>query len=54
MGVSQFGIIIAMAAYLIGMLAIGFAVAKKNETVGDFYLGGRHRAFRYRDERGGF
>lgn len=42
MGVSQFGIIIAMAAYLIGMLAIGFAVAKKNETVGDFYLGGRH------------
>lgn len=42
MGVSQFGIIVAMVAYLLGMLAIGFAVAKKNETVGDFYLGGRH------------
>ena len=42
MGVSQFGIIVAMVAYLLAMLAIGFKSAKKNETVGDFYLGGRH------------
>ena len=40
-GVSLFGIIVAMVAYLLGMLAIGFISSRKNETVGDFYLGGR-------------
>ena len=40
-GVSLFGIIVAMVAYLLGMLAIGFVSSRKNETVGDFYLGGR-------------
>ncbi len=41
-GVSLFGIIIAMVAYLLGMLVIGFVASRKNENVGDFYLGGRH------------
>ena len=40
-GVSLFGIVVAMVAYLLGMLAIGFLASRKNETVGDFYLGGR-------------
>ena len=40
-GVSLFGIIVAMVAYLLGMLTIGFLASRKNETVGDFYLGGR-------------
>ena len=40
-GASLFGIIVAMVAYLLGMLAIGFLASRKNETVGDFYLGGR-------------
>ncbi len=40
-GVSLFGIIVAMVAYLLGMLTIGFLSSRKNETVGDFYLGGR-------------
>ena len=40
-GVSFFGIIVAMVAYLLGMLTIGFLSSRKNETVGDFYLGGR-------------
>lgn len=38
---AQVGIMISMIVYLIGMLLIGFAVSKKNETVSDFYLGGR-------------
>ena len=42
MGVSQFGIIVAMVAYLLGMLTIGFKASRRNETVDDFYLGGRH------------
>ena len=40
-GVSLFGIVVAMVAYLLGMLTIGFLASRKNETVGDFYLGGR-------------
>ena len=40
-GVSLFGIVVAMVAYLLGMLSIGFSASRKNETVGDFYLGGR-------------
>ncbi len=34
-------ILIVMIVYLLGMILIGLAMAKKNETVGDFYLGGR-------------
>ncbi len=41
MGVSEFGIVVAMVAYLLGMLWIGLQSSKKNENVGDFYLGGR-------------
>ena len=38
---AQVGILIVMIVYLLGMVLIGFAFSKKNETVGDFYLGGR-------------
>ena len=34
-------ILIAIAVYLIGMLAIGAAYSKRNRTSSDFYLGGR-------------
>ena len=40
-GASLFGIVVAMVAYLLIMLTIGFLASRKNETVGDFYLGGR-------------
>ena len=40
-GTSLFGIVVAMVAYLLAMLTIGFVASRKNETVGDFYLGGR-------------
>lgn len=33
--------LITIAVYLIGMVAIGVYCSKDNETVGDFYLGGR-------------
>lgn len=33
--------LITIAVYLIGMVAIGIYCSKDNETVGDFYLGGR-------------
>ena len=35
------GILITMGAYLFGMIIIGALFSKKNETAGDFYLGGR-------------
>lgn len=38
---AQVGILIVMIVYLLGMLMIGFIVSKQNETVSDFYLGGR-------------
>lgn len=38
---AQVGILIVMIVYLLGMILIGFAISKKNETVSDFYLGGR-------------
>lgn len=41
MNISQIGIIVAIVAYLAGMLWIGFQASKKNSNVGDFYLGGR-------------
>ena len=41
MTISQIGILIAIIAYLIAMVVIGAKMSRKNETVGDFYLGGR-------------
>ncbi len=41
MTISQIGIIVSVALYLIGMLVIGFMASRKTNDVGDFYLGGR-------------
>ncbi len=41
MQTSQICILIVIALYLIGMMAIGIIFSKKNETTSDFYLGGR-------------
>ena len=41
MTVSQIIMIITIAAYLVMMLVVGFICSKKNNSVGDFYLGGR-------------
>ena len=41
MTTSQIGMLIFMILYLVAMLGVGFKFSKKNETVGDFYLGGR-------------
>ena len=38
---SQIAMLVAMAVYLFGMIGIGIKLSEKNETVGDFYLGGR-------------
>lgn len=38
---SQIGMLISMIAYLALMLYIGFKVADRNNSLGDFYLGGR-------------
>ena len=37
----QITMLITMAVYLIAMVGIGFKLTEKNETVGDFFLGGR-------------
>lgn len=34
-------LLVVMVVYLIGMLLIGISFSKKNESAGDFYLGGR-------------
>lgn len=41
MTAAQIIMIITIAVYLVGMLMIGFVSSKKNNSVGDFYLGGR-------------
>ena len=41
MTISQIGMLIAMVAYLISMLYIGFLVSDRNASAGDFFLGGR-------------
>ena len=41
MTASNIFILLAIAVYLVGMLAIGFAYSKRNKTSSDFYLGGR-------------
>lgn len=38
---AQICILIAIVAYLLAMLAVGVWFAKKNNSVDDFYLGGR-------------
>lgn len=38
---AQITMLIAMAIYLVGMMFVGLRMSEKNETVGDFYLGGR-------------
>lgn len=38
---NEFGILLAIVVYLVGMVWIGFKVMDRNKTVGDFYLGGR-------------
>ena len=39
MPVSQIGILTSMIVYLLGMIVIGILFSRKNESVGDFYLG---------------
>ena len=41
MTTALWAILIAMGVYLFGMIIIGALFSKKNETAGDFYLGGR-------------
>ena len=41
MTAAMWTILIAMGVYLFGMIIIGAIFSKKNETAGDFYLGGR-------------
>lgn len=38
---AQITMLAAMAAYLFLMVGIGIKLSEKNETMGDFYLGGR-------------
>lgn len=38
---AQVSVLIVMIVYLLSMLMIGFIVSRQNETVSDFYLGGR-------------
>jgi len=39
MSTASICILITIVVYLIGMLAIGFYFARKNESASDFYLG---------------
>lgn len=41
MNAEQIAMLVAMAGYLFLMIGIGIKLSEKNETVGDFYLGGR-------------
>lgn len=41
MSISSIVILIAIVLYMVMMISIGFAVAGKNKTSGDFFLGGR-------------
>ena len=38
---TQWGMILAIAVYLLGMIYIGYIYSKKTQNAGDFYLGGR-------------
>ena len=41
MNTASIFILLAMVIYLVGMLIVGFRLAKENESESDFYLGGR-------------
>lgn len=41
MNTSEIGILIAIMAYMVGIIGIGLYYSKKSNTTGDFYLGGR-------------
>lgn len=41
MTTAQIGIMLAIVVYLLGMLAVGIRLSRRNNTVDDFYLGGR-------------
>lgn len=41
MTTSEIGILIAIIAYMVGVIGIGLYFSKKNNDTGDFYLGGR-------------
>lgn len=41
MTASQITMLVTMAAYLFAMVGVGIKLSEKNETMGDFYLGGR-------------
>ena len=41
MTAAQITMLVAMAVYLFAMVGVGIKLSEKNETVGDFYLGGR-------------
>ena len=41
MTTAEICIMLAIAAYLAGMLGVGFWFARRNNSVDDFYLGGR-------------
>lgn len=41
MTTSEIGILIAIMAYMVGIIGIGLYYSKKSNTTGDFYLGGR-------------
>ena len=37
---SQIAMLVAMAVYLFCMIGVGIKLSEKNETMGDFFLGG--------------
>ncbi|MBR2561083.1 MAG: sodium/proline symporter [Eubacterium sp.] len=41
MTTAQIGILIVMIVYMLAIVMVGFAFSKKNDSVGNFYLGGR-------------
>ncbi len=41
MSTAQIGMFATMVVYLVGMIAMGAWLSKRNKTVGDFYIGGR-------------
>lgn len=41
MTTAQIGIMLAIVVYLLGMLTVGIRLSRRNNTVDDFYLGGR-------------
>ena len=46
MSVANICIIIAIVVYLAAMVIVGIVCSKKNNSVDDFYLGGKHQHMR--------